>query len=139
MPNKKYNLLVKKWKIIINPYIILSAVTFLSLAPVNNFKIDEKFIFPNLDKIVHFSMYFGLSFSIFVYFIGKVIEKEKLMLYIFFFSSLYGALMEFIQHISNLGRNANFYDFLANEVGIILAIVVTRFLINSKSKRFHSH
>jgi len=68
MLNEKYNPLIKKWTLIINPYLILVAITILSLAPENNLQIDEKFIIPNLDKIVHIAMYFGLSFSILFHF-----------------------------------------------------------------------
>ncbi len=137
MQYKIRRILLRIWVILINPYIILLFVTFLSLAPDNNLTINEKYIFPNLDKIVHLSMYFGLSFSIVLHFFHKTAEKEKLMLFTFFFSSCYGVLMEFFQYISNLGRNANIYDFIANEVGIVLAIIALKLLSKSKSKIFH--
>ena len=117
--------------IIFNPYIILIIIIILSLTPSNEFPENDKFSIPNLDKIIHFIMYFVLTFSLLYKNITKLSKIRKINIYILIFASLFGILMEILQHVMNLGRDANFYDFLANESGIFICFLVFILYYNS--------
>ena len=117
--------------VIFNPYIILIIITIASLTPSNEFPKNDKFSIPNLDKIIHFIMYFVLTFSLLYKNITKIFKIRKINIYILIFASLYGILMEILQHIMNLGRDANLYDFLANESGIFICFLVYKLLYHN--------
>lgn len=109
-----------------NPYLLLLGIAILSLSPGNNFPEDNKISIPNLDKIIHFLMYFVLTFSILFKYSRKRIKKGKINIYILIFASSYGILMELLQNVMNLGRSASFYDFMANESGILMAFLLVK-------------
>lgn len=92
-----------------------AAVTYASLkAPSHNpppFFLD----FDNSDKLVHFTMYFGLCFWIFYSTIGH--GREHRYAVSLLVSVAYGIVMEVLQEFMAIGRSMDVWDALANSVG----------------------
>jgi VanZ family protein len=78
---------------------------------------------PNLDKIVHFGMYFGLMSVL-------ILENRKSMrgTYFLFLLALialfYGIVIEFMQSAFTVTRTGNVYDALADFAGIVFSILL---------------
>lgn len=110
--------LLRYWKSIV--WIII--IFILSSISGNELNKIPKINIPHFDKIVHFSMYFILSFLLFIDFTKRDNSKTKNILFIFLFSISYGVLLEFMQEYVFIKRGADFFDFLANISGSTLAI-----------------
>jgi VanZ family protein len=86
----------------------------------------------NIDKVVHFLMYFVLVGVMFVDNLlindKKPISNKKL-LFFFFFAVTFGAIIEIIQHFLP-SRSAEWYDLLSNSIGAILGVGVIFLLKN---------
>lgn len=84
----------------------------------------------NLDKVIHFFLYACLCFFL----ITGLIKQTKFStlrcfscVASFFFCSVYGGLLELVQHYFILGRTGDWLDFFANSssaffVSVILAV-----------------
>ncbi|HBF87914.1 MAG TPA: hypothetical protein DDX39_04650 [Bacteroidales bacterium] len=112
--------LVKYWKSILWTVIVfvLSSVSGNDLNKIPTFDI------PHLDKIVHFVMYFVLSFFLFIDFTKRDNIKTTIVFYILLFSFLYGVSMEFMQEYVFEKRSASIFDTLANLSGSIVSILL---------------
>lgn len=80
---------------------------------------------PSVDKIVHIIMYFSIALMLMLNqtsYYRETITKLQL-LFVFFFSVGFGALMEAIQYFLPW-RSGSIYDFIVNTLGVILAIGV---------------
>lgn len=101
-------------------YISLSitiAIAVVSLVPINQ-QIAPQVQF--LDKFVHAFMYFLLSFAWLKAFSG--INKSVYYFYsILLIVLLYGIIIEVLQSVLTTYRRGDFYDVIANLVGIIIA------------------
>jgi len=114
---------------LLNPYVIIIIVTILSLVPKSTLPEKETINIPNLDKIVHFIMYFTLCFSIILNYFYKNTKISKLtFVLIAILISIYGICIEIIQELYITGRSGNMYDVLANTSGCIMAIIIFNFL-----------
>jgi len=98
-------------------------ILYLSLASSDTFKNVPFSTIPNLDKLVHISMYFGLMSAI-IFDNRKSINSTKQVLLIALIPLFYGILMEFLQGFLTVSRSASIYDVLANSTGIIISILV---------------
>ncbi len=110
---------------------IILIITVLSL--MNTSKITPKNInlIPHLDKIVHFLMYFALSFIfMFEYYIHhhKTIGKISNILIL---PLCYSGLMELLQFSLTTHRGADWLDMLANTCGIFTAYFAVKALRNN--------
>lgn len=98
---------------------------------------------PNLDKIVHFTMYMGLVsvFCFDVYRSNWLSRYDgKILLWGWILAVLWGGLMELFQKYFTDYRTADWFDFLANTVGafagILIGVLIIRpFIKWYKSKR----
>ena len=76
--------------------------------------------FTNVDKIGHAIAYFTLAFSWFQ--VSGVNKKRLLSVFICCF--FYGIIIEVLQATITNYRSGEFYDILANSLGIVLALAV---------------
>ncbi len=113
----------------------MALISFLSLY---EFKTDKaiKFDIPHLDKIVHFSFYF-IAIFLAVLLIrertkGKL-SMRRAMIYSAIILFLYSALIEVLQTALTSFRKGDIFDMLANSAGIILSLLVTKYVFSSKS------
>lgn len=99
------------------------AVTYASLkAPSHNpppFFLD----FKNSDKLVHFTMYFGMCFWIFYSTID--LERKRRYVVSLLVSISYGILMEIMQKLMAIGRSMDVWDALANSVGVVSFLLLS--------------
>jgi VanZ family protein len=77
---------------------------------------------PNIDKVVHFGMYFGLM-SVIILENRKTIQGISLLI-IAICVLFYGILIEYMQSAFTLTRTGNFYDALADFAGIFVSVLL---------------
>jgi len=92
-----------------------------SLLPKAAIEREKLIDIPNLDKIVHFTMYFG--FVLLWNFAFQQKRKNVSPYYIFAVSIAFGLIIETLQFWMNLGRNFELYDIIANIIGSILGLI----------------
>lgn len=96
---------------------------FLSLTSSENFeKIHVKGI-RNLDKIVHFGMYFVLMLVIIIEHRNNIKKPANLFL-LALIPLFYGILMEILQLVLTSTRTGDFYDGLADAAGILVSVLL---------------
>ena len=100
----------------------------LSLIPIPDLGIP-RFQLLEIDKLVHFMMYFSLT--ILWSFASKNLYNSnfKLLLFAIFF----GFVLEIFQHMLPFGRYFDLGDLLANSLGVIFGI----FILNCIKKKLH--
>jgi len=92
-------------------------VAFLSLASLRGV---ASINISNSDKIGHTIAYFTLSLSWFYVF--KDNSKKRIIT--LFLLIIYGIVLEILQGTLTTYRTADFYDFIANTTGVLLAVFV---------------
>jgi len=117
---------------------ILSIITaliilYLSLAPADTFDKVNVFNFPNIDKVVHLCMYFGLTIVL-LYENRMTVKGLRSFVLLAIFPLAYGILMEFLQSWLTTTRHAEFFDAVFDFIGIIIALIVWK-IFQSFSKR----
>ena len=99
--------------------------TLVLILSVINTGVLPKTDVPSADKIVHTIMYFCITLILMLNqtrYLREVISRKQ-MWFTFLFSVSFGTLMEIIQHFLPW-RSGSIYDFIANTIGVIIAIVV---------------
>jgi VanZ family protein len=94
-------------------------IAYLCFAPANEFK-KVHISIPHFDKVVHFGMFFILAM-----FIGAINTKSKnigFWLGLPLLAALYGGIIEIIQWKFIFMRNGDWFDWLADLLGIIIGI-----------------
>jgi VanZ family protein len=82
-----------------------------------------------LDKIVHMIMY--AAFAIILSLEASRSNRYRYYLQAILFPILYGGLMELLQHFFP-PRTTDFFDFLANTVGVLLGYLATQLFLRKK-------
>ena len=107
----------------------LGLIFFASLTPSN--KIPDFQLFLHADKVIHFLMYTGLSFSLIpALLINKKYKRSYFLSLII--SVFVGFLMEYFQQVLVIGRSAEFFDFVANTIGSIAGISIYQLTFRNK-------
>lgn len=83
---------------------------------------------PGIDKVVHCGMFGFLTLCFYGEYYYKHKRKPK-GLYTMGIIGLYAALTEFMQHFVE-GRSCDLIDWLADALGIILAVIVFHIILN---------
>jgi VanZ family protein len=112
-----------------NTFSILVAlvILYLSLANSDTFQNVPLIQIPNIDKIIHFGMYFSLMSVIFLE-NRKSINGTRQIFLIAVIPFAYGILMEVFQSIFTLSRTASFFDIIANSTGILTSVFMWLFI-----------
>jgi VanZ family protein len=114
--------------------VVALIILYLSLASSDTFKNVPFSDIPNLDKLVHFAMYFGLMSAI-IFDNRKTIKSNRQLLLIALIPLFYGILMEILQATLTVSRFGSIYDVMANSTGIITSIIfwlmIKRFIKSS--------
>lgn len=86
------------------------------------------------DKLAHAVVYCILSISLFygLYQINKGLSRQQII-GAMVFSSLYGIAMEFVQYFFFPGRFLEFYDMLANIIGVICSLFLLKLFYLQKA------
>lgn len=112
------------------------AIVVISIMPLPEVKIENV---PLLDKWVHFIMYGGLCCVYWFDFFRNWHRKDeysKWFLWIVLFPIVLGGVMELWQKYLTTCRNGDWIDFIANSVGVFLAIPLGLFVIRGIANRF---
>nr|WP_321454141.1 VanZ family protein [uncultured Carboxylicivirga sp.] len=103
---------------------IMLVVTFLSLMKTSDITPRDIFQLPYFDKIVHFLMYFTMTFFfMFEYYLQ---HKHRIthIVQILIIPLFWGASMELAQLFFTDYRGADWWDMLANSIGVFTAYFV---------------
>jgi VanZ like family. len=106
------------WSLVV---LILSGMTGETVSKI------EIIYFPQIDKIVHFTMYFVFTFLMmydFTRYKDKIFSRTQIILFSLISAILYGGGMELLQRISALHRSSDIRDFIANSIGAIVAVLL---------------
>jgi VanZ family protein len=108
-------------------------ISLLSLAPASSFPVDSIFIIPYIDKFVHVLMYAALGF---VALIESRCTNNCHGLYAFILLGilLVSLLIEVLQATIISSRGAEWFDLLANFIGLLAGYLA--FLLIGKWKIF---
>lgn len=127
--NRKLNLvLIVLW---------VSLMLFGIFAPADSLPKDIDFFdfIPCFDKFVHAGMFGGFAFLLFWLLNGQGLIK-RVFLSTFLYSASFGILTEVLQLLLNeiIQRKFDWMDFLADNIGIGIALGICYFIVNSKQK-----
>ena len=113
---------------------ILMLVTYGSLGSGEEAGKLNMLKFPNSDKVIHGVMYFLLTASLIYFLIHLFHTFKSWKIYLVAIASpiIYGFLMELLQYLLTTTRNAEFWDFFANTVGVLTAFLVSLVYFNYK-------
>jgi VanZ family protein len=110
--------------------IFVLIVTYLSLSQPPKVIIP---LFRNWDKVAHFCMYGGLSGIIWIELLMKRRREKKGKTYFIngavIFPILFGGVMELCQHYFTRYRSGDWWDFLANMEGVVIATLIAWFIL----------
>jgi VanZ family protein len=98
-------------------------ILYLSLTNAHTFDRVPLFNIPNLDKIVHFLMYFGFM-SVIILENWKSMKHSGQLFLLALIPFVYGVLMEILQTTLTVNRTGSIYDVAANSAGICGSILV---------------
>ncbi len=112
-----------RWVIYCLSAIWIFAVTYASLKAPSHNPPPFFLIFKNSDKLVHFTMYFGMCFWIFY----STIDSERKRRYVvsLMASICYGIVMEILQKLTAMGRSMDVWDALANSLGALSFLLLS--------------
>ncbi len=114
-------------------------IAALSLINFESTSSSELF-FDGFDKVVHFCFYLGFSVLLAQAFIEgfKEVKKVTLRFWVVVYSLFYGGMIEFAQMWLTAYRKAEWNDFYANALGVVVGVVLhpylSRVLLNAKSR-----
>lgn len=133
--NKEYISKIMKYTC---PSLLIGGVIFYLCCILKPNEVSTDIHFEHMDKVVHFLMYFGLSFvASFGYIYGEKgrIIILKMIVFAFILPILYGGLIEVLQYRYFEGRSGDWFDFLADFLGSLavlpLALYFRRYLLNN--------
>ncbi len=110
--------------------ILVIIIVLLSLLNLNKVVPKGITLFPHFDKMVHFLMYFVLSFVF--YFENKYATKPIHKYWIVIDTVFIGVLLEFLQYLITSVRSGNVYDALFNTLGVFVSSIVFYYVRNNK-------
>jgi VanZ family protein len=103
--------------------VVALIIMYLSLASSDTFEKVPIFNIPNIDKIIHFCMYFGLM-SVILFESRKSLMSTGRLFSIALIPLCYGILMEFLQSLLTTSRTSSLYDVFANSFGILVSLLL---------------
>lgn len=108
-----------------NIFSILTALVIMYLSMANSHTFDKVPIIniPNIDKVVHFGMYFGLM-SVIIFENRNSIKSINSLLLVSLIPLIYGVLIEIMQSLFTVTRTGNFFDALADLAGILISVLL---------------
>ena len=94
-------------------------ILILSIVPVPDIGFPRFHLF-EIDKLMHFFMYFSLT--ILWYFAFEIFYSSYLKLLLF--AIFFGFVLEIFQHLLPFGRYFDLTDLSANTLGVIFGIII---------------
>ncbi len=95
---------------------------------------DVQELFKNADKVAHFGVYFILSILLMIGISSNFrIKRELSIFFVFIIGSGFAALDEYHQSFVP-NRTPDFYDLIADVIGIILGVILYKYIVRIVSK-----
>lgn len=111
-------------------------VLLLSLLPADTAPKIKFINIPNLDKLIHFFMYFFFSSASLIDIKNNIKYPRKLLIFLVILTiAIIGGIIEIIQANFIFGRSGSWFDLLANILGITFGIII--FYKTSIFAKFH--
>jgi VanZ family protein len=105
---------------------------YLSLANFQTFNTSPISKIPNIDKLVHFGMYFILM-SVIILEHRKEIKNIRTLILISVLPLVYGIVIEILQMTMTSYRTGDFFDALFDALGVLAALAVWK-LVKPKTE-----
>jgi VanZ family protein len=118
-----------KLKLFIKPLIWLILICYGLFVPASGLPVKPLLNIPYFDKLVHFGLFFVFCLFLFVPF--KRLKKNHLI-HAPVTALLAAAFLESVQQLISSTRSSDFYDFLANSLGIAASLFFYHFLVSGK-------
>jgi VanZ family protein len=117
--------LIYFWK----PVLWLAIICYALFIPAKELPVKPLFSIPHFDKMVHFTLFF-----VFCILLLRPLKKLKLNYYLLapLISIVLGGILEFSQQIFSKSRSSDIYDFIANSLGILAAVLFYYLFISKK-------
>ena len=116
------------------PALLLTIFIFILMAlPGNMLPKEEKTFIPNLDKVIHASLFGSFVFLWCIYYSTR---KEKnnhapsRYILILIIACLYGVATELMQKYLIPNRDYDIYDIMADSIGALLGYIFVRLIVN---------
>ena len=113
--------------------LVISTVIYLSFFKPPQVGVEE---IPNIDKVIHLCMYLGLSsifwFEFFKAHKGANYAYWKGIVWAAIFPILFSGTVELLQEYCTTYRGGDWFDFLANSVGVLLATGIAHFYVRPR-------
>lgn len=113
----------------------MSLITYLSLASITAYG-GLPIEIPHLDKLVHFTFYFVGSILACFFVRERTsgrISFKKTSVYTAIFMTFFGMMIEFLQYFLTYDRSGEILDFTANFIGVIVGLILVKFLFSANS------
>jgi VanZ family protein len=104
-------------------FLVALIILYLSLTSSHTFDEVPMFDVPYFDKFVHFAMYFGLM-AVIIFENRRSIKGGVKLFLISLIPLSYGIILEILQSMLTNTRSGNIYDALADEAGILTAVLI---------------
>jgi VanZ family protein len=104
-------------------FLVALIILYLSLTSSHTFDSVPMFDVPYFDKFVHFSMYFGLM-AVIIFENRRSVKGAAKLFLISLIPLSYGIILEILQALLTNTRSGNIYDALADEAGILTAVLI---------------
>ena len=117
------------WK----PLLWLAIICYLLFIPASDLPTEFFFRIPQFDKIVHFTLFFILCL-----FLLRPLNRLQFKHYFVapLISIAASGFLEFIQHTLSNSRSSDIYDFLANSIGVLSAVLFFYLFVSGRKWEF---
>jgi VanZ family protein len=127
---KHFFKLIPYWK----TFLWTGVILYLCLLPAKDVKKIDILKFDNADKLVHFSMYFILSFLLLYDSLSvRQIKPSKVISFFylpFTITLVLGGSIELIQYFFIDSRDGSIFDMLANLIGMLLGTLTFQLFLH---------
>ena len=111
--------------------IVLALILYATLTP-NPVEIDPEFMFPHMDKAIHFIMFFFLVWAM-AFDAAKITKSTELptlqLRLVVAAAFVVGMLTELLQSIMEAGRTGALDDLVADVIGALVAMITSRWIV----------
>ena len=111
--------------------IVLALILYATLTP-NPVEIDPEFMFPHMDKAIHFIMFFFLVWAM-AFDAAKITKSTELptlqIRLVVAAAFVVGMLTELLQSIMEAGRTGALDDLVADVIGALVAMITSRWIV----------
>jgi len=113
------------WK----PILWLALICYALFIPAQELPVKPLFKIPHFDKMVHFGLFFVLCILLL-----RPFKRLKFKYYIIapLISIVFSGILEFSQQMLSKSRSSDIYDFMANTLGILAAILFYFLFVSGK-------